>query len=100
MKVLLDMNLSPVWVRFLAGAGIEAAHWSTLGRPDAPDVEIPSFAAEHGFVVISHDLDFSAILASTRGEKPSVVQVRAEDLRIESIGGAVVSALRQMAAEL
>jgi predicted nuclease of predicted toxin-antitoxin system len=29
-----------------------------------------------------------------------VVQVRAEDLRIESIGGAVVTALRQMAAEL
>jgi predicted nuclease of predicted toxin-antitoxin system len=29
MKILLDMNLSPRWVRFLEQQGFEAAHWST-----------------------------------------------------------------------
>jgi predicted nuclease of predicted toxin-antitoxin system len=100
MKVLLDMNLSPEWVGFLANAGIDAVHWSAIGLPNATDVEIMSVAGTHGFVVISHDLDFSAILASTRGEKPSVVQIRGEDLRIQTIGSAVVGALRQMAPEL
>jgi len=29
MKLLLDMNLSPTWVRFLEENGFEAVHWST-----------------------------------------------------------------------
>lgn len=100
MKVLIDMNLSPRWARFLADAGIEAAHWSNLGAGDAPDVEIMGFAKAHGYVVFTHDLDFSAILAATDGEKPSVIQVRSEDVSPEAIGDAVVAAVRQTAEEL
>lgn len=53
-----------------------------------------------GYVVLTHDLDFSAILAATHGEKPSVVQIRAEEVSPNVIGAQVVSALRQMATEL
>ena len=95
MKVLIDMNLSPRWARVLADAGIEAAHWSGLGAGNAPDIEIMDFARAHGYVVFTHDLDFSAILAATHGEKPSVVQVRSEDVSPEAIGSAVVAAFRQ-----
>jgi predicted nuclease of predicted toxin-antitoxin system len=35
MKVLLDMNLSPDWVGFLAVAGIESVHWSAIGAGTA-----------------------------------------------------------------
>lgn len=35
MKLLVDMNLSPRWVGVLNNAGIEAAHWSTLGANNA-----------------------------------------------------------------
>ena len=31
MKILIDMNLSPMWVQFLVSHGIEAVHWSTIG---------------------------------------------------------------------
>jgi predicted nuclease of predicted toxin-antitoxin system len=31
MKFLVDMNLSPLWVPFLADQGFEAIHWSTAG---------------------------------------------------------------------
>ena len=51
-------------------------------------------------MVLTHDLDFGAILAATRREKPSVVQVCASDVRPEAIGLQVVTALRQMAIEL
>lgn len=58
------------------------------------------YAGTHGYVVLTHDLDFSAILAATGGGGPSVVQIRAEDVGIAAIGLQVVAALRQMAAEL
>lgn len=96
MKVLLDMNLSPRWVKVLADAGFESAHWSVLGRKNASDAEIMAYARSHNYVVMTHDLDFGAILAATQGEKPSVVQIRAEDVSPEAIGLPIIAALRQM----
>jgi len=96
MKLLIDMNLSPRWVRTLADAGIEAEHWSSLGEANATDAAIMTFARTKGYVVLTHDLDFSAILAATKGEKPSVVQIRSENVSPEGIGESVIGALRQM----
>jgi predicted nuclease of predicted toxin-antitoxin system len=48
MKLLVDMNLSPRWVKLLLDAGIEASHWSNLGRANAPDAEIMAFARANG----------------------------------------------------
>jgi predicted nuclease of predicted toxin-antitoxin system len=100
MKLLVDMNLSPRWIDLLVDAGIEAAHWSTLGKNNAPDSEIMAYANANDYVVLTHDLDFSAILAATHGKKPSVVQIRAEDVSPDVIGSQVIAALRQMASEL
>ncbi len=100
MKILIDMNLSPRWANLLTNAGFKAAHWSTLGAVNAPDVEIAAFARINDYVVLTHDLDFGAILAATQGDKPSVVQIRSEDLSLEVIGKPVINALRQMTAEL
>ncbi len=58
------------------------------------------YAASREYVVLTHDLDFGAILAATQGEKPSVVQLRSDDNRPENIGGLVILALQQLAAEL
>jgi predicted nuclease of predicted toxin-antitoxin system len=80
VKLLVDMNLSPTWVHRLARHGFEAVHWSTIGAATAPDVEILTWANEHGFVIVTNDLDFSAILAASAGATPSVVQIRTQDL--------------------
>lgn len=100
MRLLVDMNLSPRWVKTLADAGIDAAHWSSLGAMNAPDSEIMAYARVNDYVVLTHDLDFGAILAATHGEKPSVVQIRAEDVSPDVIGRRVAVALQQMAVEL
>lgn len=100
MKLLVDMNLSPRWIDLFVDAGIEAVHWSMVGAKHAPDAEIMAYASANEFVVLTHDLDFSAILAATHGEKPSVVQIRADDIRPAAIGRQVIVALQQMAAEL
>ena len=43
-----------------------------------------------GFVVLTQDLDFSAILAATNAAMPSVVQVRGDDTSPEKIGPQVL----------
>jgi len=100
MKLLIDMNLTPRWVEVFARAGIETVHWSVRGAMDAPDSEIMRIAAAENYIVFTHDLDFSAILAATQGKKPSVVQMRGNDIRPETISDIVIRALHQMAADL
>jgi predicted nuclease of predicted toxin-antitoxin system len=56
MKVLVDMNLSPSWARFLAEAGLDAVHWADVGPGNAPDTEVLLWAAERGYVVLTADL--------------------------------------------
>jgi predicted nuclease of predicted toxin-antitoxin system len=93
MKLLLDMNLSPRWIDFLRDEGWEAVNWSHGGQATARDDEIMAYAVANDAVVVTHDLDFGAILNYAR-KKPSVVQIRAEDLSPERIGKQVVVALR------
>jgi predicted nuclease of predicted toxin-antitoxin system len=50
MKVLVDMNLSPVWVRFLGDAGFDAVHWSEIGTGTEPDTELMRWAAKRDYV--------------------------------------------------
>jgi predicted nuclease of predicted toxin-antitoxin system len=100
MKLLLDMNLSPTWVRFLEERGFEAVHWSTIGAPTATDAGIMAWARDHSFVVITHDLDFSALLVHTDAVGPSVIQVRTQDVLPEAVGADVVRVLREHAAAL
>ena len=87
------MNLSPSWVDRLARHGFEAVHWSTIGAATAPDVEILTFANEHAFVLITNDLDFSAILAAGGAVGPSVVQIRTQDLLSDLAVSTVAKAL-------
>ena len=100
MKLLVDMNLSPRWIALLRNSGVDAVHWSEVGKINAPDTEIMAYAMSNDCIVLTHDLDFSAILAATQGEKPSVVQIRADDVSPNAIGMQVVAALRQMESEL
>lgn len=95
MKILVDMNLSPAWVVTLTTAGFEAVHWSDVGDPRAMDEEVMRWAKESGATVFTHDLDFGAILASTGGDGPSVVQVRTQDVSPEHLAALVIVALRQ-----
>ena len=39
------------WVELLRQAGLEAVHWSTIGRANARDAEIMAWAATNGHVV-------------------------------------------------
>ncbi len=83
-----------------ARKGWEAVHWSHVGALNASDREIMAWAKENGFVVFTHDLDFSALLAATQGEGPSVIQVRTQNILPEAIGNLVINALKKFQNEL
>jgi predicted nuclease of predicted toxin-antitoxin system len=84
MKIIVDVNLAVRWASMLSNRGIEAVHWSTIGAANAQDVEIMSYARQNNYSVFTNDLDFSAILVSTRASGPSVIQIRTDDTRPEA----------------
>jgi predicted nuclease of predicted toxin-antitoxin system len=100
VKILIDMNLTPLWVEFLATHGVEAQHWSDLGSPRADDRTITDYARDHGFVIFTHDLDFGSILAVTHARGPSVIQARTADPVPAAIGPMVIAAIRDHASDL
>jgi predicted nuclease of predicted toxin-antitoxin system len=53
------------------------------------------WAAEHGHVLVTADLDFGAILAATRRSSPSVIQMRGDLLTPAAMGAVLLSAIRQ-----
>jgi predicted nuclease of predicted toxin-antitoxin system len=58
------------------------------------------WAADRGYVVLTNDLDFGAILAASQGIKPSVVQVRADNLNPDVTGSTVLAALKATVGDL
>jgi len=73
------MNLSPEWVEVLGKSGIDAIHWSAIGRPDAPDHEIFARARNESWAILTQDLDFSQILFETAASGPSTILLRLGD---------------------
>jgi len=93
MKLLVDMNLSPAWVPVLQAAGWGAIHWSTIGAATATDAYIMTWARSNDCAVLTNDLDFSAILATTRSAGPSVVQIRGQDLSPTALRSTLLGSL-------
>jgi predicted nuclease of predicted toxin-antitoxin system len=100
MRIVIDVNLSPQWVSALERHDVDAVHWTSVGPIDATDREIMRWAATHDRVVFTHDLDFSAILASTQATGPSVLQIRTEDVLPSAMEAIVVRALDRFKTEL
>jgi predicted nuclease of predicted toxin-antitoxin system len=48
VKILIDMNLTPLWCEYLAAYAFESSHWSEIGPFNAPDPEIMSLAQRGG----------------------------------------------------
>ncbi len=94
------MNLSPRWADWLRDAGLDAEHWSEIGEATDADVVIMQTARHRDAVVLTNDLDFGSMLASSGAAGPSVVQLRGGDLRPEALAPMLIATVAQMASEL
>jgi predicted nuclease of predicted toxin-antitoxin system len=95
MKIVIDMNLSPLWLSFFESNNIEAVHWSHIGPADAKDAVIMQWARTNDYIVFTHDLDFGAALALTKASGPSIIQIRTQDTMPDAVGDVIVAVIRQ-----
>ena len=100
MKLLVDMNLSPKFADMLISDDITSNHWSRVGAPGAEDSEIVNYALQNDYVIVTCDLDFSAILSVTHGRKPSVVQVRTRYMPLPDLADIVIESIKQNSDDL
>jgi len=100
VTILIDMNLSTQWVRFLQDHGVESVHWSTVGPGNAPDPKIMDYASTQGFSVLTRDLDFGSLLKTHNHSRPSVIQIRDQIADPASIGQHVVLAILEMKSQI
>ena len=89
-----------MWVQTFATDNIQAVHWSTIGNPAASDRTLFEWAQNNDHIIFTNDLDFSAILAATQANTPSVIQIRGQDLLPATIGPLLLDSLRQFKTEL
>ncbi len=85
------MNLSPDWAKAFAEADIQATHWSQIGACDDPDTAIIAYAQDHHAVIPTNDVDFGEHLVSSNASKPSIVQLRMEELDPRIVGQEVIA---------
>ena len=100
MTLLLDMNLSPKLVSILANLQVDAKHWYTVGNPTATDAEIMTYATDNNCIVVTYDLDFTALLCATQNQKPSVIQIRKQGMDIDVLADLLSTSVRQWGVEL
>ena len=76
LRFLVDMNLSPKVVTDLHQLDWDILRVSQVLPMNAEDSEILRFAREQNRVIITQDLDFSALLALGGYKKPSLITFR------------------------
>lgn len=75
-RLLADMNISPKTVDALREQGWDAIRVSQMLPMDASDEEILELARREARVVVTQDLDFSALLALGGYDQPSLITLR------------------------
>lgn len=95
--MLLDMNLSPLTVKALQEIGWMAMRIPEILPITSSDDEILLYAREHQMTVVTHDVDFTALLALGRYDKPSVIHVRLDNAKPHFVTERIIDAVTEMA---
>ena len=83
MIFLIDENMPADFCQAFQQCGYFAHHVSAFGLTNTPDETIVAFARQEGFIVVTHDLDFSRIMATSKEQLPSIVTFRIEALNMD-----------------
>lgn len=100
MKFLADVNVSRRAVAALVARGFEVTRVSEIMDCRATDGEILAEARRRAAIVITHDQDFTALLAVGGATGPSLINVRVSYVDAERMATAIASAIHAASAEL
>lgn len=96
LRFLADMNISPLTVDTLAAEGVEIVRVSSVVPANASDRDILDLARRQERVVITQDMDFSALLALGGHDRPSLVTLRL----LDTAPDVVTQRLRQVLSQI
>jgi len=100
LRFIADMNISPLTVEALAAEGVDIVRVSSLLPVNASDENILGLARQRDRVVITQDMDFSALLALGGHDQPSLVTLRLLDTDPEVVTRRLRQVLPQIEAAL
>jgi predicted nuclease of predicted toxin-antitoxin system len=100
VRYLADHHISHRTVSLLQAQGFDIYRVSDVLPPDAEDGHLLEHARTEERTVISQDLDYSALLASTGYNKPSVVSLRLHNNRPERLAVVLEKILPSVEADL
>lgn len=100
IKLIGDMNISPQTVTALQQQG-----WDIIRVPDvlpaiASDVEILNFARQENRVIVTHDLDFSMLVALSGYNQPSLITLRLSSTDLNTVNQKLLEILPQVEQQL
>ena len=76
LRLLANMNISPETVKALSEKGIDIVRVSQILPPTCLDREILELARQENRILVTQDLDFSALLALGGFDRPSLITLR------------------------
>lgn len=82
MRLLADLHIAPRTVQFLRSLGHDVLRVTDLLPATASDESIVERAAQDQRIILTQDLDMTAIIALSRRQYPSLVTLRLSSVRI------------------
>lgn len=100
MKFLLDMGVAQRTAEFLRDQGFDAVHLREQQLQRLPDEQIVQKALTEKRIILTHDLDFSRIVALSGDPFPSVITFRLSDMRAPVVNRYLFDVLQRFSNEL
>ncbi len=100
LRFLADIHISPLTVQELRSKGWAVVRVAEVLDKRAPDWEILAFAREDDRIVVTQDLDFSALLAIGGHASPSVITLRLEQPRPAIVARRLIQVISTLGREL
>jgi predicted nuclease of predicted toxin-antitoxin system len=100
LRFLADMNISPSTVSEHQDKGWDISRVSDVLSGSARNQDILSFARDRTLILITQDLDFSALLAVSGHTRPSVITLRLEEPRPHLVTLRLVEVIAALGSQL
>lgn len=100
LEFIADMDISPLTVSELKKMGWDIQRVSEIMDARSRDIDILLHAQAQKKVVITHDLDFSELLAIYGYNSPSVISLRLSDMVPDFVTQRVIDIVSELEKEL
>ncbi|MBI5213739.1 MAG: DUF5615 family PIN-like protein, partial [Nitrospirae bacterium] len=100
LKFIADIHISPLTVEELKNKGYNIIRVTDRLPATSSDNEIVGFAYKEKAVIITQDLDFSAIIAQSGLDGPSVISLRVDNAKPDRVSRLLATVLPLVEIEL